>query len=177
MRPPDRVAGTGVVLRRMTAGDAPDIAAAVIESGESLSRYESWARPGFTTADAFSYVVWWARAWEEGTAFYYAVEDETGRLCGSCGLGQVDVERRTAAIGYWIRSSAAGNGLATAAVRAIIEAAWSCGFEGLTIVAAESNVPSRRVAEKAGGIESPDDVGTVYEDGSQVRAVQYVIVG
>ncbi|NIU67527.1 MAG: hypothetical protein GWN73_19715, partial [Actinobacteria bacterium] len=73
----------------MTAGDAPEIVAAVTESGTALSRYESWARVGFSAADALSYVVWWDRAWDEGRAYYYAVEDLDGRMCGSCGLGQV----------------------------------------------------------------------------------------
>jgi RimJ/RimL family protein N-acetyltransferase len=177
LRPPDRVERTDVVLRRMQAADAVEIAEAVIESGDRLARYESWARPDFSTVQGLSYVVWWERAWEEGSAFYYAVEDGDGRLCGSCGLGQVDHESRSAAIGYWIRSSAAGNGLATAAVRAIVQTAFSAGFEGLTIVAAASNAPSRRVAEKAGGVENTDFVGTVYERGDQVEAVQYVLLG
>lgn len=160
----------------MTAGDAPEIVAAVIESGAALSRYESWARPEFSTADALSYVVWWDRAWDEGRAYYYAVEDRDGRMCGSCGLGQVDASSRSAAIGYWIRSSDSGRGLATAAVRAIARVAFDeAGFERLSIVAAASNVGSRRVAEKAGAVQRPGFEGTVYESGLQVGAVEYVL--
>jgi ribosomal-protein-serine acetyltransferase len=176
LRPPERIEGDGVVLRRMTSGDAPELVGAVTESGPDLSRYESWARPDFSAADALAYVVWWDRAWDEGRAFYYAVEDEDGRMCGSCGLGQVDGEARAASVGYWIRSTAAGRGLATAAVEAIAGAAFGvAGFARLSIVAAASNGGSRRVAEKVGAVEHPGFEGTVYESGMQVRAVEYVL--
>lgn len=160
----------------MTAADAAEIVAAVVESGETLRRYESWARAGFSISDALAYVMWWERAWEEGSAYYFAVEDPAGRLCGSCGLGQVDTEAHTSALGYWIRTSEAGKGLATAAVRALSSAAFEfAGYDILTIVAAQSNAASRRVAEKAGGVIRPGFGGTVFESGSQVAAVEYVL--
>lgn len=177
LRPPDQVDGDGIRLRRMSARDAADIAVAVAASGPELRRYETWAEDGFTAADGLAYVVWWERAWEEGTAFYYAIEGEDGTFYGSAGLGQVDHESGSSAVGYWIRSDAAGRGIATAALRALVAAAHAAGFVELTAVIAESNLASRRVAEKAGGVRREPFGGTVPADGGPVPAVEYVLEG
>jgi RimJ/RimL family protein N-acetyltransferase len=124
--------------------------------------------------EATNYVAYWTKAWEDATAYYYTVEDSSGLVCGSCGMGDLNIERSSTAIGYWIRSSATGRGLATAAVRAIAAAAWD-DFEEISIVVAEPNVASRRVAEKAGAVFRPGFGGTVYSKGAQVPGLQYVM--
>ena len=72
---------------------------------------------------------------------------------GGCGLNQIDHANGRANLGYWVRSSAVGRGVATAAVQLVRQ--W--GFEQtsllrLEVVIAVGNLASHRVAEKAGAI-------------------------
>ena len=60
---------------------------------------------------------------------------------------------RFANLGYWVRSSAAGRGVAPAAVRLLADWAFrETDLLRLEIVAAVGNRRSQRVAEKAGAI-------------------------
>ena len=54
-------------------------------------------------------------------------------------------------LGYWVRTSAAGHGVATTATRMAGRFAFEqLGLRRIEIVAAVGHVPSQRVAEKAG---------------------------
>jgi RimJ/RimL family protein N-acetyltransferase len=72
-------------------------------------------------------------------------------LLGATGLNRIDSVGRWANLGYWLRTDAAGCGLATEAAAAVAR----FGFEDLRlrrieIVADVENFASRRVAEKIG---------------------------
>lgn len=94
-----------------------------------------------------------------GVALYWAVctpHDE--RLAGEVGLFGLspDGPTRTAEVGYWTHPDARGRGLTTAAVRLAVRHALlpvdvgGVGAHRVLVRAAEGNVASRRVAEKAG---------------------------
>jgi RimJ/RimL family protein N-acetyltransferase len=56
-------------------------------------------------------------------------------------------------LGYWVRTSAAGRGVATNATRAAARFGFEqLGLRRIEIVAAVDNIPSQRVAEKAGAV-------------------------
>ena len=56
-------------------------------------------------------------------------------------------------IGYWVRQSRQNQGIATRALRAIAQFGFAqLKLTRLEIVAAETNVPSRRVADKVGAV-------------------------
>ena len=112
------------------------MAAAVLESAAEVSPYETWCHPDYTVEDAADYVGAWICGRKDGIAFYYVVEDSTSG----------------AMLGYWIRTSRTGEGIATTAARLVCAAA----FEDLGLIHIEIGVPmanaaSRRVAEKLGG--------------------------
>jgi len=57
---------------------------------------------------------------------------------------------QVANLGYWVRTSAAGRGVATRATRLASRFAFEqLGLNRIEIVAAVGNIPSQRVAEKA----------------------------
>jgi RimJ/RimL family protein N-acetyltransferase len=81
----------------------------------------------------------------------FAVVDEHGRFCGGCGINQINKLQRVANVGYWVRSSRSGQGIAVQAVQATV--AWAFGntnLNRLELVVATANVRSHRVAVKAG---------------------------
>jgi RimJ/RimL family protein N-acetyltransferase len=90
--------------------------------------------------------------WKKGTGYEFAIFDaKDGKMIGGCGLNGVDRMNRRANLGYWVRTSCTGRGVAAAAT--LLLAKW--GFEALKltrieILVATGNERSLRVAEKAG---------------------------
>jgi len=144
--------GQLVIVRAYQEDHIDALFMAVSESIPELARYETWCHPGYTRDEAAEYVTWWRKAWIEGSAFYFAIEEQgSGNFLGSCGLSDLCKEHKRAALGFWIRSSCTGRGYATDAARAVMR----LGFEDLGLARIEveialDNVASRRVAEKLG---------------------------
>ncbi|HEX9142703.1 MAG TPA: GNAT family protein, partial [Candidatus Binatia bacterium] len=73
------------------------------------------------------------------------------RFLGGCGLNQIEEENHRANLGYWVRSSAIGRGVATAAVRQLVQWAFNnTSLVRLEVVVSTQNAASLRVAEKSG---------------------------
>ena len=117
-----------------------------------VAPYETWCHAGYTLDEAADYAGWWDKAWEKGSAYYFAVTDATtGRYLGSCGLCPVETEHATAGLGFWVRTPDTGRGVATSAARLVADAAFAhLGLNRLELLIAVDNTASRRVAEKLG---------------------------
>jgi RimJ/RimL family protein N-acetyltransferase len=90
--------------------------------------------------------------WANREELSFAITDAaTGRFLGGCGLNQFHAVHRMANLGYWIRTSAAGRGAASAAT--VLVARYGLrvvGLQRIEILADVGNLASQRVAEKAG---------------------------
>jgi RimJ/RimL family protein N-acetyltransferase len=158
--------GDGRVLLRHWREE--DVSQIVTGFGDPSVLARSWAlaRP-YTTADAHDYLAADRTGRRAGDEIGFAIADpsEPARLFGGGSLYAVDRDQRRAAIGYWLAPAARGRGYATAAVR--LAAGWALaptwrrpgadgppglglGLGRLEITCAPDNVPSRRVAERAG---------------------------
>ena len=72
-------------------------------------------------------------------------------MLGGCGINQINPMQRLANLGYWVRTSATGRGVAPAAVREVAAYAFrETDLIRLEIVVAVGNTRSQRVAEKVG---------------------------
>jgi len=81
----------------------------------------------------------------------FAIIDANGTYAGGCGINHINRIDRFANLGYWVRSSLAGRGIAPAALLQLLS--WTFANTTLNrveIVAAVDNVRSQRVAEKVG---------------------------
>jgi ribosomal-protein-serine acetyltransferase len=158
---PRVLSSDGLRLRPYRADDAEPLLEAALESADQLAPYETWFHADYSLDEAVEHVGWWVTAWESARSFYFVVEDaESRQFLGSCGLSGVDREHRAANMGFWVRSSRAGRGVATSAARLV--AAY--GFETLDLNRIElvmpvHNAASRRVAVKLGATEE----GTLRE--------------
>ncbi len=138
-------------LRTPTIDDDERLLAAVEESLPELAAWMEWCRSGYAIEDARSWLAGQAPARERGEAYEFLLEDDAGRLLGTCGLNGINQLHSFANLGYWVRSSETGRGVAVAAVRAV--AAWAFAeteLERLEIVVMTGNHRSLRVADKAG---------------------------
>jgi RimJ/RimL family protein N-acetyltransferase len=91
-------------------------------------------------------------AWEAGTQYGLVITDAvTSRLLGGIGLNHINYVHRLANVGYWVRTSATGKGIATRAARLVGEfGVKQVGLLRAEIVVAVGNKRSLRVAEKCG---------------------------
>ena len=125
--------------------------AAVRESLAELTPWMSWCHAEYSPHETRTWLAAQVLAFSGCTAFEFAIVSSEGQYLGGCGLNQLDSINRRANLGYWVRSTAARQGVATTAVGLVRDWAWAhTDLVRLEIVAAVANLPSRRVAAKAG---------------------------
>lgn len=141
-----------VALRRFHPRDVDAFHTAVDESLADLIPWMSWAHPAYGRADVAEFVRVVDETWEAGRYYAFAITDaRDGTILGAASLSHIHPVYHFCNLGYWIRSSRRGNGLASRAARL----AAKFGFEKLgllrvEIVVAVENAASLKVAEKSG---------------------------
>lgn len=136
-------------VRPYAESDWPELHRAVKESEAQLAPWLSWCHPGYSERDARDWIQATLDAHSAKTMFDFAVFDAQGRYVGACGVNQIQTAYRCANLGYWIRTSASGRGLAAAAALRVCE--WTfrnTNLNRLEVLAAVDNLPSQRVAQK-----------------------------
>ncbi len=148
------VEGHGTLLRPPRAGDYAQWSDLRERSRDYLQPWEpAWPDDDLSRAAYRRRLGVYAREMELGHAWPFFIFDGTGRdLKGAITLSNV---RRgvaeTATLGYWIGESVAGQGHATAAVRACTRFAFtSLKLHRIEASCLPSNLASRRVLEKGG---------------------------
>jgi len=113
----------------------------------------------------------------EGREYTFAIVGTDGRFLGGCGVNQINRLHRFGNLGYWVRTSATGHGVATEAVRQVAEFAFrTADLVRLEIVCAVGNDASQRVAERAGAVREGILRHRLLVHGQPVDAVMYSLV-
>lgn len=166
-----------VTIRPYEPGDAAALYEAVRESIGEVYPWLQWCHPGYARREAEAWIEHCRAARERGDEYQFAIVDEWGRYLGGCGLNKLQHDHRVANLGYWVRSSAAGRGVASAAVRQLAAFAFrETDLHRLEIIAAVGNRASQRVAERAGATREAEIRGRLHLHGAAHDAVQYSIV-
>jgi RimJ/RimL family protein N-acetyltransferase len=131
-----------VALRPWTEGDADEIVAC-LDGDEEIELWLDQVPQPYRVEDALAYIR------GVGATAYAVVDAQSNRVLGSIGARWND-EHDVAEIGYWTRTDARGRGLTTRALVLIARLAFERGAARVQLRADVENVPSRRVAEKAG---------------------------
>lgn len=149
-RRPDQPLSDGLVtLRPWTREDAATIAAACAD--DEIARWMPIIPQPYTQADALEYVEATAKAWRDRTGATFAILDDGAEPVGSIGMRVIERENAIVEVGYWAAPQARGRGVTTRALKLVAE--WlldTVGARRIQLRADVLNVPSRRVAEKAG---------------------------
>jgi RimJ/RimL family protein N-acetyltransferase len=166
-----------VSIRPYRSGDAQELYAAARESFEEVFPWLPWCHADYTLDEAREWVASQAFAFSEGTEYSFAIVDRDGRYLGGCALNMINRLHQFANLGYWVRTSAMGRGVAPAAIRR----AGAFAFEQtallrLEIVCAIGNVRSQRAAERAGAIREGVLRDRLVLHRQPVDAVMYSIV-
>jgi RimJ/RimL family protein N-acetyltransferase len=141
-----------VTIRPLRPNDTELLFEAISESLPQLCTWLTWCNPGYTVVDCTAYILKSQQDWQKGEQFNFGTFDaKTNALLGSVALNQVNRAHNLANLGYWIRTSKAGQGLATASVKLIAQFAFqTLGLTRLEMVVPVGNAASQRTALKAG---------------------------
>ncbi len=140
-----------ISIRPYRVGDAGAALEAALESVHEVRPFMPWCHPYMTHDELRRWIEAQVAAREIGTAYEFVIEAANGRFLGACGLNQIEVANRRANLGYWVRTAATRRGVATAAVRQLVQ--WSVEHTDLLrleIVVSTQNLASLRTALKAG---------------------------
>lgn len=143
---------SGAVLRRTRPADAEGFEAALRRSLDHLRPWMPWASSDNATVDhQRARLVAADDTWRDGSGMEFVILDAAkAHVIGACGLmrrvGPQGIE-----IGYWIHVDHVGRGHATAAARALTEAAWGlAGVDRVEIHCDEANLASAAVPARLG---------------------------
>ena len=141
-----------ITLRPYRKSDADQTYKAIRESMAEMSPWLPFAHESYSIRESRDWIKQRPQEWKRGTSYEFAILDaKDGTIVGGCGLNGVDRINRRANLGYWVRTSRMGQGVAPAAT--ILLAKW--GFEALKLLRIEigvavENTRSLRVVEKVG---------------------------
>lgn len=141
-----------ILLRPFQVEDTDHLLMAASESLTELKPWMSWAHDGYSREEAENFIKITRACWEERTLFAFAIVDaNNGDILGGCSLSNKHPVYHYCNVGYWVRTSRQGDGIAARAAKL----AARYGFEEAGIIRAEivialENEKSRRVAEKIG---------------------------
>src|SRR5215210_7159624 len=139
-----------LLLRPFRVGDAPLLYYAVNESLNELKPWMSWATDSYTEMTAWEYVTIARARWEEHSFYGFAITRGDDFL-GACTLSSIHSLYRFCNLGYWVRTSMHGQGIAGRASRLVARFAFEqLGLIRVEIVIGVGNQASLRVAEKLG---------------------------
>ena len=158
---PQRIETPRLILRCPRRGDGEALNVAECDTLVELLPWMPWAKSARTPAESEIY----CRRSEakfllredlpmlifERLPGLSGAGDVEGLLLGSTGLHRMDWQLRSFEIGYWRRAGQQGRGIVTEAVLALTRLAFDrLGARRVEIRMDDSNLPSRRVAERAG---------------------------
>ncbi len=141
-----------VRIRRSEIGDAPRVLEAVRASVAELATWMPWAHAGYSLEDTVTWLELCQGGWSKGTQYsFVAVDVASGDVLADCSISQINRMHGFANLGYWVRSTATGQGLGSALARRVARfGVEELRLNRLEILTAPGNIGSQRVAEKAG---------------------------
>jgi len=141
-----------ILLRPYQKNDLDDIYQAIRESLKEMGKWLPFAHPNYNIKETREWLNKRDKEWKQGITYDFGIFDaKDGSFIGGCGLNGISLIMRHANLGYWVRTSRIGEGVAPAATRLL--AKWAFDVIGLTrveVLVAVGNKKSLRAALKSG---------------------------
>jgi ribosomal-protein-serine acetyltransferase len=139
-------------IRSFELDDVDALFLAISESKKELTAWMPWCHADYCIEDTKNWIEQSRNAWAEGRSYNFAIYDRrSGQILGGCGVDEINPVHRLANLGYWVRTSATGQNVATEAALLAANFAFSTlALNRLDILVADGNGRSQRVAEKVG---------------------------
>jgi ribosomal-protein-serine acetyltransferase len=164
-------------IRPYEPTDAEALWQAARESVAEVFPWLPWCHAEYSLAEAVDWATSRARLAMEGLEFAFAIIGPDGRFLGGCGVNQINRIHRFGNLGYWVRTSATGRGVASESVRQMADFAFrNTDLMRLEIVCAVENARSQRVAERVGAAREGVLRSRLQLHGRAVDAVMYSLI-
>ncbi|MDX6611646.1 MAG: hypothetical protein QOD75_832 [Blastocatellia bacterium] len=169
--------GGEIVVRPYRPSDITAVYEAARESIPELSRWMPWCHANYAIEETTASILSRPDGWERDAEYGFGVFRRDGRFLGGVGMNFVSRVHQIANLGYWVRSTETGHGVASRAARLVARfGIQQLKFQRLEILAATGNLPSQRVAEKAGALKEAVLRKRLRLHGEPVDAVLYSLV-
>jgi ribosomal-protein-serine acetyltransferase len=167
-----------ILLRPYGEADAEHLYSAVRESIPEVSRWLPWCHENYSIEESRDFIASRNIASQGDEWYSFAVfEKSSNTFVGGVGINFINRVHQLANLGYWVRTSATGQGFATSATRLAARFGFAqLGLQRIEIVAAVDNVASQRVAEKAGAIREGVVRKRLLIHGQSQDAVLYSLI-
>jgi RimJ/RimL family protein N-acetyltransferase len=143
-----------ILLRPYRMSDANNLYQAIRESLKEVGAWLPFAHQGYSLKESNDWLKKRNSEWKKGDTYDFGIFDaKDGTLIGGCGINGISKLSRHANLGYWVRTSRIGQGVAPAATRLL--AKWSFDvlkLNRIEVLVAVGNEKSLRAAAKAGAI-------------------------
>jgi RimJ/RimL family protein N-acetyltransferase len=171
---PDELTTAELVLRAPGHNDVPKLAAAFADpvlGGEA-------GLPPLSEEQLHAVLDEQLPQWRaSGQLVPYAILDgETGELLGGATLRQLDATRHSIEIGYWLFARARGRGVATRAVRALLDCLFANGIHRVEAVVRLGNTPSERVLDRCGFVREGIKRRALLHESNRVDATLFSLL-
>src|SRR5438874_11836926 len=143
-----------ILIRPYRQEDSDALYEAVRESIAEVSPWLPWCHENYSIDESREFVSTRKKSAADGEWYSFGVfEKDSGKFLGGVGLNFINRVHLMANLGYWVRTSSVGRGVATSATRLAARFGLEeLGLHRIEIVVAVDNLASRRVAEKAGAV-------------------------
>jgi len=148
MNPNEELTDDSIIVRAYREADATALYEAARESIPEVSVWLPWCHENYSIEESREFVSSRAQAAAGDEWYSFATfEKDSGRFLGGVGLIFNNRVHKMANLGYWVRTSAAGRGVATRAARLVVRFGFAqIGLHRIEILAAVRNVASQSVA-------------------------------
>ncbi len=168
--------GLRLVLRRLRAGDAADLFAALEASRERLAPWLHFPDSLQSVEATRDWLIRREAGWLLREVLGFTIRHgETGEYLGGVELHSIAWDQRYFALGYWLRSGAEGHGYMSEAVRLLTDYAFlALGASKVALRCDARNTRSAAVAERLGFLREARLRGeAVTKDGTIADELQY----
>ena len=167
-----------VLIRPYRRSDVDALYAAVCESVAEVGPWLSWCHAGYKRSESKAWIAACSAAWTRGESYDFGIFDaRSSAYLGGCGLNQLNALHQFANLGYWVRTSCAGRGVASAAAHLVAHFGFEeLGLRRIEIVVNVDNAASLRVAEKVGATREGVLRNRLVNDGRAEDAVMFSLL-
>jgi ribosomal-protein-serine acetyltransferase len=141
-----------IVIEKINLERIRDIYDAATESREEIFAQGFLAKTDFSIEEVESWIKGAIEDWENEKGYDFFILDMTTKsVVGWIFFTPINHAHKFANLGCWVRTSHTGKGIATEAVKLTAQYGFEkLGLQRIEIVVAKDNLPSLKVAEKAG---------------------------
>jgi ribosomal-protein-serine acetyltransferase len=143
-----------ILIEKISLERVVDLHNALVESSKEWFAEEMIPKPDVSMEELELATKDFLERWEKDDAYMFFILDGfTNQVIGFAFLNHVSRQYQMANLGYAIRTSRTGEGIATAAAKLVAHYGFEeLGLQRLEIVVDQENAPSLKVAEKLGAV-------------------------